>query len=154
MKPILIIEDDDHKLNALVEFVKRKFTGIEIFTSTNLVEAIERIDERVYKLILVDMAIPSHPIEDRGDSPVSLLSGGSDILLELSYLQRRDPCIVITQFQEIEISGHLFPTKEAQEFIQAELECEVEGCILSKPDDKEWLEELERIIDSNENINS
>lgn len=154
MKPILIIEDDDHKINALIEFVQKRFGDVEIYTATNLVKAVELVDENVYSLIFVDMAIPSHPFEANGDSPVSLLSGGSEVLLELSYLGRKDPCIVITQHQEIEISGHLFKTELSEKYIHEHLECKVEGCILYTPDDFKWLKELERIVDNNENINS
>ncbi len=114
MKEVLIIEDDNFKAISLKEFIDAhsEFDSVEIVSS--LVEAIDAVNGKSFALILVDMAIPSHPVVPGGGSPISLLTGGIEVLLELGSLGREDPCIIITQYPDIEISGSFFSLQQAK----------------------------------------
>lgn len=138
MKKILLIEDDGFKAKSLIDFLCSSWIGVSIITAPSLVDAVEAINERVYDLILIDMAIPSHPAILGGGSPMSLLTGGLEVLLELKFLGRLDSCVVITQYPEIEISGTFFSVSEAAKKIRERLNCEVLECIKYSEGSGDW----------------
>lgn len=146
MEKLLIIEDDEHKIERLKTFAQKHLPEKEVFLATSLVTAIENINKYEFSLIFVDMGIPSHPIEAGSGSPVSLLTGGIEVLLELSELQRTDPCIIITQYPDIEISGQFYPLSQATQQLYDKLECKVETCVHYIEDSSEWEEELKKAI--------
>ncbi|WP_225917309.1 response regulator [Pseudomonas xanthosomatis] len=143
---ILIVEDDSFKAKSLKDFLSSTYSKPTIRIAPSLVDAIEAVTDSTYDLILVDMAIPSHPAVSGEGSPLSFLSGGLDVLLELSSLERDDPCIVVTQYPEIQIGGKLFAIKDAAARIRSYLGCDVKECIMYNEDSKDWKEEMARVI--------
>lgn len=83
MKSVLIIEDDSFKANSVIELIKSLDKNATTYRIEPFVDAIELINKHTYDLVLVDMAIPSHPTIPGGGSPMSLLTGGLDVILEL-----------------------------------------------------------------------
>ncbi|MNC07525.1 hypothetical protein D3C75_550780 [compost metagenome] len=143
---ILIVEDDSFKAKSLKDFMAMTYANPSLRVAPSLVDAIEAVSESSYDLILVDMAIPSHPAISGEGSPLSFLSGGLDVLLELNSLERKDPCIVVTQYPEIQIGGKLYALKDAAAHIRSYLGCDVKECIMYNEDSKEWKEEMMRVI--------
>ncbi|TKF78416.1 response regulator [Vibrio kanaloae] len=146
MKKILIIEDDDFKAQSLRDVFSTQSHDYHVTHVGALSEAISEINENEYFLILVDMAIPSHPSKVGGGSPISLLTGGIDILLELQYLGRSDPCIVVTQYPDIEISQGFYGLDEAPAVLNSELGCSVLACIKYDDENNEWEKQLSEIL--------
>lgn len=143
---VLIIEDDDYKANNLIKFIRRKYPSASLDIAVSLAEAIDFIDDSVFDLIFVDMAIPSHTATHGEGAPMSLLTGGVDILLELSEMERSDLCVVITQHPSIEISGEHYPLEKAPERFKTLLNCDVLACIYYVEDDPKWIIDLEMAI--------
>lgn len=150
---VFIIEDDDFKSKSLCDFFYENFKGVSIDKSTSLVDAIASVNTHTYDLILVDMAIPSHPIKPGEGAPMSLLTGGLDILLELRALERNDPCIIVTQYHEIEICGDLYNVDEAGSAIKDLLDCTVLSCIGYLEGSEVWKMQLMEILENNEYFN-
>jgi CheY-like chemotaxis protein len=144
---VLLIEDDNFKEKSLTDFMASIVTNLEIKCAPSLVDAIEAIDNNIYDLILIDMAIPSHPILMGGGAPISLLTGGIEVLLELSSLERTDPCIIITQYPDIEISSSFVHVSHAANEIKSRLNCEVLDCILYSEDSGDWKIQLNHIVE-------
>lgn len=146
MSKVLLIEDDSFKANSLIEFLDQ-IAGFDSYeTASNLSEAIEAISCNVYTLILVDMAIPSHPIVSGAGSPISFLTGGIEVLLELNALDRTDPCVVVTQFPDIEISGEFYSVEQATSAIKKELGCTVLSCIEYNEGNDAWKIALKKVL--------
>jgi DNA-binding NarL/FixJ family response regulator len=151
---ILLIEDDDFKRDHIKESLLLISNSITIHSESNLSTAILRVNLEEFDIIIVDMALPSHPVLPGGGSPISMLSGGLEILLELQSMDRKDKCIILTQYPEIEISGQSFPTNESKEAIKNLLNYEVYGCLQYAEETNFWKSELKTLIEKNENINS
>ena len=73
--------------------------------------------------------------------------------MELSNMERKDPCVVITQFPDIEIAGQFYPLAKAKSEIKKQLECSVLACLEYKEGESLWKESLKEILD-NEYINT
>lgn len=144
---ILLIEDDSFKEKSLTDFLITTIPTASIVSAPSLVDAIEAIDLQTYELILIDMAIPSHPITLGGGAPISLLTGGLEVLLELESLDRHDPCVIITQYPDIEISGSFYHVNNASTEIKIRLGCEVLDCIQYSEDSGNWKLKLSAVID-------
>lgn len=153
MFKVLIVEDDIHKLDSLTIFMSNHLLCSEITPAKSLQEAITSIDEEVFDLVLVDMAIPSHAIVQGEGSPISLLNGGLEVILELSSLGRSDDCVIITQFHEIEICSNNYAIQTAKKYISELLECEVLDCILYDEGENLWKKQLLKSISLYENFN-
>jgi len=151
---VLIIEDDIHKLESLTKFIYRNLVNTTIKSATNLQDAIQLINLNLFNLILIDMAIPSHATISGGGSPMSLLNGGLEVILELSSLDREDDCIIITQFHEVEICSNNYTINQAKDKIWELLECKVLDCILYEEDNILWQTQLIKSICTYENFNS
>ncbi|MFW9710790.1 response regulator [Vibrio parahaemolyticus] len=147
MKNILIIEDDSFKADSLFQFLVGYYSDPEIKVAGSLAEAINIVNSDVFDLILVDMALPSHPSVIGGGAPTSLLTGGIDVLLELNYLERNDPCIVVTQYPDIDISGKFYDLAQAKVEFKSQLGCDVMACIEYKEGESSWQEHLKTILD-------
>lgn len=147
MMQVLLIEDDGFKEKSLTDFIFSMVEQVIITSAPSLVDAIEAIDHKVYDLILIDMAIPSHPIISGGGAPISLLTGGLEVLLELASLERTDPCVIVTQYPDIEISGSFYNVDDAGLVIKASLGCDVIDCIQYSEDSGDWKIKLSAVID-------
>lgn len=154
MFKVLIVEDDVHKLDSLTVFIGTHLSNSEITLAKSLQEAINIINQKSFDLVLVDMAIPSHPIVQGEGSPISLLNGGLEVILELSSLERSDDCIVITQFHEIEICSNNYAIKSAKKNINELLEFDVLDCILYDESENLWQSQLLKSLSIYENFNS
>jgi CheY-like chemotaxis protein len=143
---ILIVEDDDYKLERIKFFVTTELGAASIKTSESLKEALEAISNDTFDLIFVDMAIPSHPSIAGQGTAVSFNTGGLEVIMELSAMGRDDPCIIITQYPDIEISGEYVPISLVKQKLPALLECEVAACVLYEEESDDWKVELRKVL--------
>lgn len=143
---ILLIEDDSFKSESIVKFLIELYPNAKLDVCESLSEGIDYVNHTMYNYVLVDMAIPSHPIEPGGGSPLSLLTGGLDIILELKYLNRKDSCIIITQFPDLELCGQFFSLEEAVDQIDIQLGCKVLACIEYNEGSENWQKDLQMAL--------
>lgn len=143
---VLLVEDDEHKRVSIVSALDACNVPLEVVIAESLYTGIQSIGEVEYDLVVLDMAIPSHPPVPGEGSPVSFNTGGLDILLELDSRGRNDRCIVITQFPEIEISQVFHPVEDASVAIEKELGYKVIDCIAYSGVDGDWLKQFSDLL--------
>ena len=143
---VLLVEDDEHKMRSIVSALRACDQAVDMVIAESLYTGIQSIDAVPFDLIVLDMAIPSHPPVPGEGSPVSFNTGGLDILLELDSRSRSDPCIVITQFPEIEISQVFHPVGQAAAAIEKELGYKVIDCIAYSGDGGDWLKQFSDLL--------
>jgi DNA-binding NarL/FixJ family response regulator len=146
MNDVLIIEDDVFKANSIIELINTSRKYGSILHVSSLVEAVDAVNQDEYGLIMIDMSIPSHPIVAGGGSPISLLTGGLEVLLEISSVENQSPCVVITQYPDIEISGEFYTLAQAKEEIKNQLGCDVLACIKYVEGCENWKTELKEVL--------
>lgn len=143
---VLLVEDDEHKRRSIVSALRAFDQEVSVVVTESLYTGIQAIDDTPFDLVVLDMAIPSHPPVPGEGAPVSFNTGGLDILLELDSRRRDDCCIVITQFPEIEISQIFYPVEEAAAAIKKELGYEVIDCIAYSGEDGDWLKQFSDLL--------
>lgn len=154
MKKFLIIEDDSFKREDLSSFVAAHVNRAIITHASDVASAVHEVQDSEYDLIIIDMALPSHPVIPGGGSPMSLLTGGLEILFELSTLERNDDCVIVTQYPEIEIAERFVAVKAAAAEIKKQFGCDVLACLEYSEYSTDWKIGLANILKKYENSSS
>jgi ActR/RegA family two-component response regulator len=144
---ILIIEDDQFKLDSVTRFIKNELNRpVEISFCTALSTALHALKENKYHVVIIDMSLPSHPPVAGQGSPMPLLSGGLDIIFEIDALGYNCTSIVLTQYPELEIDGAFIPISEAAEEIAIKFGIHIHACLQYFEDSFEWKHTIKKIL--------
>lgn len=135
---VLLVEDDSFKQESIARLLSSMFEGVDIESVVDVRSAVKAVNRRSYDLIIIDMALPSHAITAGGGAPMSLLTGGLEVVLELAALDRTDPAIIVTQYPEIEIGGKFFPVGRAAQEIGRRFGYQIAGCVEYSEDAAAW----------------
>jgi len=144
---IAIIEDDAYKSEDLHACVSEALPGATIISASDVSSGIKLIQSSEFNLVILDIALPSHPIVPGGGAPMSLISGGIEVLFEIQSLNRSDPCVIVTQYPEIEITGEYFSTLEATSAIKINFDIDILGCIQYSEQSTRWKTELKGYLE-------
>lgn len=135
----LIVEDDLFKMEGIRAHLKELFGDrIETSECQALNSAKALLSSKRFDLAIIDMSIHSHEPEAGAGSPFPLSSGGLDVLFEIFYSGSNTPCIILTQYPDIEIEGAPVPVEMAQQEILEKFDIEVAGCVRYIEDDNLW----------------
>ncbi|MBD9638459.1 response regulator [Ensifer sp. ENS07] len=134
----LIVEDDSFKAHSVCDVVRKTFPSAVFTAATSVHAAVGKLQEMAFDLIMLDMALPSHQLRPGFGPTSSLLSGGLEVIMELSYLRRSDPVIVLTQFPEIEIEGNLVNLRKAKEILIENYDANIVSVIHYRHEHPEW----------------
>lgn len=77
-----------------------------------------------------------------------MLTGGFEILFELQDLERKDSCIIITQYSSIEINRVDYPIKKSQDALTNQFGVSVAGCLQYSESDDSWKSDLITLINN------
>lgn len=141
---ILLVEDDPFKQELIEAILDELAPGTEIILARSVQQAVEQIQADVYELIVLDMALPSHESRAGGAQPISQLSGGIEVLLELGYDERADPVVIFTQYPEIEFDGRLFPIARARQALSGAIKANIRDAIFFKAQSDSWREQFRK----------
>jgi len=135
----LIVEDDPFKMEGIhAHLTERYGSRIETSGCQALSSAKALLASKYFDLAIVDMSIHSHEPEAGAGSPFPLSSGGLDVLFQIAYSGNDIPCIILTQYPDIEIEGTPVPIEKAQQEIFEKFEIQVAGCVRYIEDDERW----------------
>lgn len=137
---ILIVEDDAHKSSQIFELINSESDSRpEIIIHDNVRDAVKFINDIIPNKIILDMSLPSHkPLPGQG-TPVSLPTGGIEVLFELKKKKLTNlPILILTQYPEIEIEGEPIPINDSAEVFKNEYGFkDIEACYYDI-DGKQW----------------
>ncbi len=138
MPYVLLVEDDNFKSDEIQTLFIALNPSYEIRLAKSVSSAISAIKEQQFDLIVLDMALPSHTVTPGAGAPLSLLTGGLEVLFELQSLDRPDPCVIVTQYPEIEICGSFYALAEASKAIEQNYDIHVLGCVEYTDTSTQW----------------
>lgn len=145
----LLVEDDSFKANSICAVVHKIFPATLFTAATSVHAAVGKLQGHIFDLIMLDMALPSHQLRPGFGPTSSLLSGGLEVIMELSYLNRSDPVIILTQFPELEVEGKLIPLRKAKEALIENYGANIVSVIHYRHEHQEWrislIEEMKKL---------
>lgn len=146
----LIVEDDPYKLEGIRVYLNSIFAGkLEISVCQALASATALLASKTFDLAIIDMSIHSHEPEAGTGSPFPLSSGGLDVLFEIVYSENGNntPCIILTQYPDIEIESLPIPVDQAKKEILKKFDIEVAGCVRYLENDSQWKADIYSILE-------
>lgn len=101
MNNILIIEDDEDKLETLINFIHSEFPFFQVDTARSFSSGLRKLmlGSNIYTGILLDMSMPNYDsssTEPGGGKPEHF--AGSDLLAQMKLRKIHIPTIVVTMF--------------------------------------------------------
>ncbi len=146
MIEVLLVEDDPYKEKGLREAMLEILHEPKTALATSVQTAVTAIRLRSYKLVVLDMALPSHDRSLGNGNPRQMPSGGLEVLLNLNEKKRPDAVIIVTQYPEIEINNQLVPIDQVPIFLSAFLDVQLKGVIFYDEFDPGWRKEFQTIL--------
>jgi len=144
----LIVEDDLFKMEGIRAHLTQRFGNrIETSGCQALSSAKALLASKNFDLAIVDMSIHSHEPEAGAGSPFPLSSGGLDVLFQIVYSGCNTPCIILTQYPDIEIEGAPVPVEMAQQEILEKFDIKVAGCVRYIENDDRWKVAMTAILE-------
>ena len=144
----LIVEDDPFKMEGIKSYLSSIFGDrLEVFGCQALASATALLAMQVFGLAIIDMSIHSHEPEAGAGSPFPLSSGGLDVLFEIVYSGNDTPCIILTQYPDIEIESLPIPVALAKQEIREKFDIEVAGCVRYLENDNQWKIDIYAILE-------
>lgn len=109
---ILIVEDDNPKLNAITQCLSEELMVNDIKSAKSLTSAIQLLESENFDLCIVDMSIPTYDFDadKTGGEPQS--KGGIDVLRYLQSETEGTKAIIITQYSEFADNNGIASTLE------------------------------------------
>ncbi len=146
----LIVEDDPYKLKGIQTYLNSVFAGtLDISVCQALASATALLGLQTFDLAIIDMSIHSHEPEAGSGSPFPLSSGGLDVLFEIAHSENgaTTPCIILTQYPDIEIESLPIPVEQAKKEILDKFDIDVAGCVRYLENDNQWKDDLYSILE-------
>lgn len=144
----LVVEDDSFKMEGIVSYLNEIFGArIEIFGCQALASATAFLATQSFALAIIDMSIHSHEPEAGAGSPFPLSAGGLDVLFEIFHSGDNTPCIILTQYPDIEIESLPIPIDFAKQEILNKFDIEVAGCVRYIESDNQWKTDIFAILE-------
>jgi DNA-binding NarL/FixJ family response regulator len=112
---ILVVEDDDFKFEEIDALIKYILPQCGIVRHETVYGAVNYLTSYSPDKVILDMSLPSHPAKPGEGTPLSMPSGGMEIILELKYLGKSSlPIIVLTQFSHVEVEHEYCTMSQAE----------------------------------------
>lgn len=141
MKQVLIVEDDDYKLESLQECLDQ-FQDIKVHVCRSFTSAAKLIKRTVFDLILLDMSLPTFDgggARDEGDAQGL---GGKRIVRLCEEYGTLCPTILVTQFSNYEDFGKTTSVSELANELSGILAGKLVGTVRYNRASTDWKEIL------------
>ncbi len=117
---IQVVEDDSFKFSKIAQLISDVARDMIVIHHDNVSAAVNYIRNHTPDKIVLDMSLPSHPAVAGQGSPVSMSTGGMEVILELRSLGKFDiPIIILTQYPDVEVEYEYYSIVDSQKMISA-----------------------------------
>lgn len=148
MRRILLIEDDEPKLQQLQAFLAEICDDASLIIAKSLNTACKRIEEGTFSLILLDMSLPTFDGgKTIGASGRQKTLGGKDLLRYLWELEISTPVYVITGFKDFPGDGGTVQLSELNDELRDDFPENYCGYVYFTHSNDSWKEKLKTILE-------
>lgn len=145
---ILLVEDDEFKAMDISSLLTSILPNFEVSTVGDVGSAVIAVQKQSFKLIVLDIALPSRKLTRGGGSTSSLLSGGVELIYRIEEAKRNDPIVIVTQYPDVPIEGEYIPVDKISSNPTQFFDANILGCFRYHRENKAiWLNPLTKILE-------
>lgn len=139
---ILLVEDDEFKRKKIQDFLLNESWCGKLSTAVSVSGAIRELDDNIFDILLLDMAIPNH--DDGADGAQGL--GGLAVFRYLQIVSKKTNVIVVTQFEALNEGSTVVDIGTLQNLLVNEFNSQFLGLIQYLTDTDTWKERVTKMI--------
>jgi DNA-binding NarL/FixJ family response regulator len=147
MKKILLIEDDQYKLEKIKTFLETEYKGIGITVKTSFHSGFEEVvdNHHLYNLILLDMSMQHYDIstDEAGGDPAPL--AGKSILTQMYLREINTKVVVVTMYERFQDGTKI---NDLHTNLSNEFPDNYKGYVFFSHIDNKWKNDLKSYINS------
>ena len=145
---ILIVEDDPYKFAQIKAITLSTVPDVSLAHFNSVHGAVRYLKSETPDKIILDMSLPTHPPMVGEGSPVSMGSGGVEVLLTLRRLKKYDlPVAILTQYHNFEIEDEYYSLDAAPEALQELYSLDRVVAILYEHDSDIWVRIIKNFLE-------
>ena len=145
-KNIMLIEDDQKKIEDIKNFISQSFKDIQLITKESYQSGLKELIRNHYELLLLDMSIPTWDKNTNHSGGDYQKFGGYRILKELSRKGKLLPTVLISMFDEFGESDRTITLKQIDDLLKKEYPEKYIGAIFYSASQTEWKDNLKSIL--------
>ena len=142
-KRVLIVEDDSFKAKDLRDHVGRAH---RVTTVSSVRDAVVRVLEDQFDLILLDMALPTFKSDVLSASGTSQAQGGVEVLRAIKSRGLKTPVIVVSQYPDFEVDGSFLSLMSSPAILSERYGIDVVGAVIYDFQDDNWSDQLKEAL--------
>ncbi|MEE9926430.1 MAG: response regulator [Brucella anthropi] len=147
MADFLIVEDDVHKREQLVSFLKSRDENATVKQEVSLIGGIRALRSLKLDCVVLDMTLPNYDPENDGHIGSVLAFGGVEFLKQARRFKLETPVVVITQFETFGDDENAKDRKELENDLRQNFPSIFKGMVYYHASLNDWSEELSFLLD-------
>lgn len=144
---ILIIEDDQNKLEQLASFVASEFCTPTVGRALSYRNGLAAVLEGNWDLVLLDMQLPTYDKSPKESGGRQRALAGEQILRKMALNRVATPAIVVTQFEKFGDLGHAISLRQLVDRLEDAGYPNYRGTVYYHAKISDWKSELKTLID-------
>ncbi|HYG05729.1 MAG TPA: hypothetical protein VD865_04870 [Stenotrophomonas sp.] len=145
---ILIVEDDEFKLQNVANLVSERVSSARIVTARSIVSSLKTIEENAdLNLVILDMSLPTYDVSpsESGGRPQGF--GGLTVVRHLDGLDLHVPVIVITQFLSFGEGNDALELEDVKSMLEQDHGAQFVGLVQYSGGSDGWKDHLSRLLE-------
>lgn len=143
---LLLVEDNLHKRNRILEFVRQNFPSCEIVESCSFTSAGQAIEVQDFDLILLDISLPTYDRVGNESGGRFRPYGGREIARKLIRRGTAGKIIFVTQYSSFSDKGLARSLETLRDEFEAECKERFAGMVLFDSAMSTWKTQLMLLI--------
>lgn len=143
---VLIIEDDQNKLEQLASFVGSEFSAESVGRALSYRNGLAALLDGDWDLVLLDMQLPTYDKSPRESGGRQRALAGEQILRKMAQNQVATPAIVVTQFEKFGDLGNAISLRELMARLEAAGYPNYRGTVYYHAKISDWKTDLRGLI--------
>lgn len=145
MKKILLIEDDQYKMEKIKSFIELEYPSFELIIRTSFHGGLDEIVDyhSKYNLVLLDMSMQNYDISpfEAGGDPAPL--AGKSILTQMFLREINTPVVVVTMYEKFQDGTKI---KDLNTSLSEEFSENYKGYVYFSHMDNKWMNDMKFYI--------
>jgi CheY-like chemotaxis protein len=143
---ILLVDDDKNKIKQISLFVSEILPYCDLSIKSSFQSGLKEIVLHPPDVLLLDMTMPNYDVTDREPGGRERRYAGKEILRQMQRRGLRVPVIIVTQYEQFEEDGRLFPLSELVAALRNEFTEFFTGAVFYQVANTEWMTELAELL--------